>query len=283
MGWAPTAMYVYDARSPLGNFSASSMDDHYWHAYTKGDTGNGSTWNGTWTVRSGWLLVGPPYGNHSTDGNGGADGVQTTFAAAKELCAKEAGCAGFTFIDFHAAPSDGTMLKVSFKSKVELYPEKEVGLQPPPIPVPGHVGNECSSGTSVLASKEETDTTDGGGHPCAWAFDSQSTYILPNPHYNATTGSKLPPFIYMGDRWNYSNAYGTSKATYVWLPLFVRPRLPANHGHDATKEIGHTARLANSSEVTKGIPPADTNAVTPLVKVVWRDEWRLDDASMYPF
>ena len=35
--------------------------------------------------------------------------------------------------------------------------------------------------------------------PGKWAFDSQSTYILPNPHY--TPHSKLPPFVYMGDRW----------------------------------------------------------------------------------
>ena len=65
MGWAPTAMYIYSAPSPLGNFSASSMDDHYWHAYSKGDTGNSTAWNGTWTVRSGYLLVGPAYGNHT--------------------------------------------------------------------------------------------------------------------------------------------------------------------------------------------------------------------------
>jgi hypothetical protein len=58
-------MYIYSAPSPLGNFSASSMDDHYWHAYSKGDTGNSTAWNGTWTVRSGYLLVGPAYGNHT--------------------------------------------------------------------------------------------------------------------------------------------------------------------------------------------------------------------------
>lgn len=280
MGWAPTAMYVYAARSPLGNFSASSMDDHYWHAYTKGDTGNSTAWNGTWTVRSGCLLVGPPYGNHSADGNGGADGLQTTFAAAKALCAEGAGCAGFTFIDFHAAPSDSTMLKVSFKAKVVLYPEKEVGLQPPPIPVPGHAGNECGSGMTVVASGDATGTI--GDRPCAWAFDSQSTYILPNPHYNNTTGSRLPPFIYMGDRWNYSSVYGTSTATYVWLPLFVRPRPQANRGNGTTSR--HTAPATNtsSSKMATAAPNADANATT-LVQVVWRDEWRLDDESMYPF
>ena len=48
-------------------------------------------------------------------------------------------------------------------------------------------------------------------------------------------------------RWNYTDAFGTSVATYVWLPLFVHPTNPR------------------------------------LVRVLWRDEWRLDDASMYPF
>ena len=167
-----------------------------------------------------------------------------------------------------------------------VTPQKEVGLQPPPIPVPGQPGNVAPA------------------QPGAWAFDSQSTYILPNPTF--TKGSKLAPFIYMGDRsaapaarptgphaapacpplvglrllglrllsllsllglllmcfvllvhgrsrplftarWNYTDAFGTSVATYVWLPLFVHPTNPR------------------------------------LVRVLWRDEWRLDDASMYPF
>lgn len=30
MGWAPTTMYVYSASEPLGNFSASNQDEHYW-------------------------------------------------------------------------------------------------------------------------------------------------------------------------------------------------------------------------------------------------------------
>jgi hypothetical protein len=51
----------------------------------------------------------------------------------------------------------------------------------------------------------------------------------------------------MGDRWNYTNAFGTSQATYVWLPLYVDPANPRS------------------------------------VKVVWQDEWKLDDESMYPF
>ena len=109
-----------------------------------------------------------------------------------------------------------------------LQAEKEVGLQPPPIPVPGQPGNSAPA------------------EPGAWAYNSQSTFILRNPHY--TKGSKIAPFIYMGDRWNYSNALGTSTATYVWLPLFVHP-------------VGGAR----------------------CVRVVWRAEWRLDDDSMYPF
>ena len=238
MGWAPTAMYVYKAPLPLGNFSASSMDENYWHSWSKGDAGaNTSTWNGTWTVKSGYLLVGPPFGAHSADGNGGADGLEMSFGAARSLCAKAPLCAGFTFIDYSASPTESTSLMVTFKRTVQLYPEKEVGLQPPPIPAPGHAGNNCS------ASAE---------HPCAWAFDSQSTYILPNPHY--TAGSKRPSHIYMADRWNYSTALGTSTATYIWLPLFVRPAAHAS---------------------------ADP-AMNP-VRVLWRDEWRLDDDSLYPF
>ena len=51
----------------------------------------------------------------------------------------------------------------------------------------------------------------------------------------------------MGDRWGYTAAYGTSRATYVWLPLFVDPAPPHN------------------------------------VKVVWRNQWSLDDDTIYPF
>ena len=70
-------------------------------------------------------------------------------------------------------------------------------------------------------------------------FDSQSTYILPNPEW--ISGSKRAPFVYMGDRWNFTGGAGTSTATYVWLPLLVL-----------------------------GVDP-------PSVKVLWRDEWRLDE------
>ena len=163
MGWAPTAMYVYAASEPLGNFSASSMDDHYWHAWSKGaaakqgGSGNFSGWNGTWTVNSGFLLVGAPWGNQSRDGNGGSDGVELSFGAAQSLCSGSDTCAGFTFIDFDAKPAASKLLSVTFKRVVELYPEKEVGLQPPPIPVPGQPGNRAPA------------------QPGAWAYDSQST------------------------------------------------------------------------------------------------------------
>ena len=106
--------------------------------------------------------------------------------------------------------------------------ERAVGLQPSPIPGPGQPGNRKSE-----------------GEPGAWAFDSQSTYVLPNPHW--TNGSKLPPFIYMGDRWNFTATLGTSAATYIWLPLYVDP-----------EDSGR-------------------------VRVIWKDAWQLTDASMYPF
>ena len=76
-------------------------------------------------------------------------------------------------------------------------------------------------------------------------YDSQSTYVLPNPRY--TKGSKVAPFIYLGDRWDFTSQYGTSKATYIWLPLFIHPSNPK------------------------------------LVKVVWADAWALDDTALYPF
>eukprot|EP01052_Picozoa_sp_SAG31_P062782 SAG31_NODE_21747_length_541_cov_1.748869_2_plen_75_part_00 len=66
-------------------------------------------------------------------------------------------------------------------------------------------------------------------------------------HDRYKNGSKLAPFVYMGDRWDFSATWGTSHATYVWLPLFIDPSNPRS------------------------------------VRVVWADEWRLDDASLYPF
>lgn len=50
----------------------------------------------------------------------------------------------------------------------------------------------------------------------AATFDSQSTYILPNPSYVA--GSRLAQFVYVADRWQTNT---TNFGTYVWLPLFV--------------------------------------------------------------
>jgi hypothetical protein len=46
---------------------------------------------------------------------------------------------------------------------------------------------------------------------------------------------------------DFTNDFGTSKATYVWLPLYVHPTDPRN------------------------------------IQVVWRDEWQLEDASIYPW
>jgi hypothetical protein len=183
MGWSPTAMYVYASRTPLGFArNASSQDDHYWHAWSKSNSShaNFSAWNKTWVINSGFLLVGAAWGNASRDGNGGSDGVQITFGAARSLCAAAVTCAGFTFIAFDASPPPSTQLTVTFKSVVQLYPEREVGLQPPPIPVPGQLGNQAPA------------------DPGMWAFDSQSTFILRNPEYTPGSSSKRAPFIYMG-------------------------------------------------------------------------------------
>ena len=68
---------------------------------------------------------------------------------------------------------------------------------------------------------------------------------MPNPAYRS--GSKVAPFIYMGDRWDYTSEWGTSHASYVWLPLYVHPTDPR------------------------------------LVRVVWSDAWSLDDVALYPF
>ena len=132
------------------------------------------------------------------------------------------------------------MIFFATKKKIQFWPEMEVGLQPPPIPIPGQPGNVAPD------------------QPGAWAYDSQSTYILPNPAYTAKQATqvqhrrddavnKVAPFIYMGDRWNYTNTFGTSQATYIWLPLYIDPAHPQ------------------------------------VVKVVWSDGWALDDESLYPF
>ena len=96
-----------------------------------------------------------------------------------------------------------------------------VGWQPPPIPEPGQPGNRKRK------------------RPAAWAFGSQSTYVLANPLYRE--GSALAPFVYMADRWTPRN--NVSFGTYVWLPLFIDPQ--------------------NASRV----------------RVLWRASWRLDNAT----
>ena len=230
MGWSPTAMYLYAASSPLGNFSASSQDDNYWHAYSKGIApyNSSSHWNGSWTVTNSALLVGAPFGNASRDGNGGSNGVKISFEGAQSLCATAAKCAGFTFIDYEATPAGKKVLQVTFKSEVKLWPEREVGMQPPPIAVPGQPGNTAPD------------------QPGVWAYGSQSTYILPNPAYKSkqaalekgaaaaaataaglTVLNKVAPFVYMGDRWNYTDAFGTSDDSSMTHPL----RFPLTRGH----------------------------------------------------
>ena len=230
MGWSPTAMYLYAASSPLGNFSASSQDDNYWHAYSKGIApyNSSSHWNGSWTVTNSALLVGAPFGNASRDGNGGSNGVNISFEGAQSLCATAAKCAGFTFIDYEATPAGKKVLQVTFKSEVKLWPEREVGMQPPPIAVPGQPGNTAPD------------------QPGVWAYGSQSTYILPNPAYKSkqaalekgaaaaaataaglTVLNKVAPFVYMGDRWNYTDTFGTSDDSSMTHPL----RFSLTRGH----------------------------------------------------
>ncbi len=96
-----------------------------------------------------------------------------------------------------------------------------IGWEPPPIPEPGAPGNQKPA------------------QPGVWAYESQSTFVLPNPLY--TAGSRLAPFVYMADRWTPSD--NASFGTYVWLPLFIDP--------------------ANASRV----------------RVVWHESWRLDNAT----
>lgn len=219
MGWSPTAAFLYSASSPLGAFANSSDPGHGWHAYVKGPTGNSSTWNGTWDVRDGYLAAGSTWGP--------SEKQNLTLPAAEALCTRAADCAGFTFEAVSRCPPSKQTLSVALKTRVDFVPEHDVGLQPPPIPSPGRPGNR----------KPE--------QPGLWAFDSQSTFVLPNPVYRA--GSKVPPFIYMADRWDYRSDVGVSNATYVWLPLFIDPLHPHH------------------------------------VSVVWADEWRLDDATLNPF
>jgi hypothetical protein len=98
-----------------------------------------------------------------------------------------------------------------------------IGWQPTPIPPPGAEGNRAPE------------------QPGVWAFGSQSTYILPNPAFDAHAAPQLAPFVYMADRWtpNDNQSFGT----YVWLPLFIDP-------HNASR-----------------------------IEVVWHAAWRLDNAT----
>jgi hypothetical protein len=265
MGWSPTNMFLYSATEPLGAFANCSNPGHGWHTYTKGLTGNSSVWNQTWAVRDGYLAAG------SVWSAGGGPKVNSTLERAKSECAAHQECAGFCFNDFDRTPAPDKVLSVAFKTAVHFVKEPDdIGLQPPPIPLPGHTGNRAPE------------------QPGLWAFDSQSTFVLANPHY--TSGSKVAPFvssewtgtatgialsvltgislrvwcclsiylgdrwnlyvcsqIYMGDRWNFTSQLGTSTATYVWLPLFVSPQ-------DKRR-----------------------------VQVVWAESWRLNDTSFYPF
>ena len=70
-----------------------------------------------------------------------------------------------------------------------------------PMPNPGETGNVAPQ------------------QPGKWAFDSQSTFILPNPQYRP--GSGRAQFVYLGDRWDTQHV---DFGRYVWLPLFVDPR-----------------------------------------------------------
>jgi hypothetical protein len=220
MGWESTAMFLYSADCPLGDFANSSNPGHGWHTYSKGKSGNSTSWNHTWLVRDGYIPQGSVWGNFTKQ--------NLTLPAARKLCAGADTCAGFCFRDEDRAPADAKILSVSLKRTVHFVPEaKAAGIFPAPIPNPGDIGNRAP------------------GQPGLWAFDSQSTYILPNPKYKE--GSMVAPFIYMGDRWDFTGEYGTSKATYVWLPLFIDPKNPRG------------------------------------IRVVWKDAWKLDDATLSPF
>jgi len=187
---------LYSADTPLGAFENSSQPGHGWHSYTKGTSSNISGWNGTWTVRSGYLGAGNTWGNSSKQ--------NATLDAAEQMCSAASDCAGFCFNDFEPAPSADKDLTISFKkSATNFVAEHSVGLQPSPIPAPGAPGNQKPN------------------QPGAWAYDSQSTYILPNPHARNGSSTKIPPFIYIGDRWNFTSSYGTSTATYLLRGVYI--------------------------------------------------------------
>jgi hypothetical protein len=176
MGWSPTTMYLYSADSPLGAFENSSQPGHGWHTYSKGLAGNWTSSNRSWTLRDGYLAQQPQWGKTMLR--------NVSFPDAETLCAAAADCAGFCFNDYDARPAASKVLSVAFKKALHFVGEHSVGLQPLPIPSPGQKGNMAPA------------------QPGKWAFDSQSTYIQPNPKFVSNEKTpKLPPFIYMGDRW----------------------------------------------------------------------------------
>lgn len=195
-GWSPCANFQYRSTGgPLGPFNASL--GHTWHTYSKPPAFNRSAMN--YEQRDGYL-------------SGGDDWIperRATRPQSEALCAASTSCAGFSFIAPSPVPPASQMLTVSFKTTSRHFvPDDAFGLQPPAIPSPGHPGNR----------KED-------GQPGIWSFDSQSTYILPNPQYKP--GSKLPQFIYIADRWTPSGK--SSFGTYVWLPLFFDEQQPTRN------------------------------------------------------
>jgi hypothetical protein len=75
-----------------------------------------------------------------------------------------------------------------------------------------------ANSAKLLVSSNFTGPFEEVGNPThdTTTFNSQSTYILPNPSY--VSGSSLVQFIYVADR-RATNT--TNFGTFVWLPLFV--------------------------------------------------------------
>lgn len=187
-GWSACAAYLYVGDGPLGPFDRGL--GRGWHAYDKPPGFNASA--PAWRARDGYLAKGDEWG----------DAREATLPRAEAACAAAAACAGFTFRAPSRAPPAAARLNVSFKTRIRFVADEGAGLQPPPIPRPGEPGNRKAD-----------------GQPGAWAFGSQSTYILPNPAF--VPGSARAQFVYMADRWApNTEAFGT----YVWLPLFIDPR-----------------------------------------------------------
>jgi hypothetical protein len=171
-GWEPADPFLYSASSPLGDFAASSNPGHGWHSYLKSNleaeqktSASAAMHTATaavagWEVRDGYLPQGHVYGNVSK--------VNTTLPRALALCAGAAACVGFCFEDWDRRPPDHRPIAVAFKTSATFVPENPAaGIQPAPIPRPGRAGNARPA------------------QPGVNAFDSQSTYILPNPQYAA--------------------------------------------------------------------------------------------------